>query len=203
MPEEDPSKEDSAQEDSAQEDSTDIEGDFRETDSDSDGFDASAINSPAQRKAATALRALSSYVSFEVDEKFRARAVVALEALSKAPSDVKMMGAVVDIHAEIKGDPGNALAFANDRVRHAAAIALFAISPHLRLTRTKVNHADLMAKFLANLSGAKHDLVLADVRQISLFAYWSRVTMAYCAVAEKLLSISDREYDPSKVKFAY
>ena len=196
MPEEDPSKEDSAQEDS-----TDIEGDFRETDSDSDGFDATAINPPEQRKAANSLRALASYVSFEIDEKFRARAVGSLEALVKAPSDAKMMAAVVDIHAEIKGDPGNALAFATNRVRHAAAIALFAISPHLRLTRTKVNHADLLTKFLANLSGAKHDLVLADVRQISLFAYWSRLTMAYCAVAEKLLSIPDAEYDPSKVKF--
>lgn len=170
---------------------------YRETDSDSDGYDPDGTNSPEQRRTANALRALTSYLSFEIDEKVRERVTAAMLALIKTPSDGKVMQAIVDVHKEIKDKP-KILAFKEKRIPHAAAIALYAISPHVRLTHTKVNHGELLEKFLTNMTGGQ-DLVRDHVRTISLFAYWSGETMAYCKVAEKLLSITDSEYDPDRV----
>lgn len=183
--------------DDAKED-TESEECYRETDSDSDGYIEDAPNPPEQSRAASSLRALTSYLSFEIDEKVREKITQAVLALIKSPTEAKIMQVVEDIHLSITNSP-KIIAFKRDRARHAAAIATYAIAPHIRLTRTKVSHGDLLQKFIAEMSGAKDSVKLADVRTISLFAYWSAETMAFCAVAEKLLTLSDSEYDPTRV----
>lgn len=103
----------------------------RETASDSDSYEPDQKNSPLQRRAAVALRSLASFVALKGDDD---KTTDALRALVAAPTDAKIMQAVVERHQSLHDSkPGESFAFkGQDRVRHAAAVALQALSSHLR-----------------------------------------------------------------------
>jgi hypothetical protein len=159
----------------------------RETDSDSDSYDCKYKNTLRQRQAANALRALSSLLAFRKDEKVEAL----LLQLIEAPTSLIAQQHLIKKHQELlkeEEDEDKVYQLIEDsKIQEAAALGLLALAPHLRLTQRKIYHVELLKKLLENVSARSSNLVLQDIREISLFAYWSEKSMMYAAKAEALL----------------
>lgn len=183
----------------------------RETDSDSDSYNPRRKNTPLQKEAAQALRALANFMCF-TDAKqvqfppLQSKVHTLLLDLIVKPKDIEIQKRLVQLYKEtlqIKLEKEEQLRFdpmnkqeekkQSDKRRYATVLTLYALGPHLRLTHNKVQHGELLQKLLFNLLPeveTENLLHLQDVRFISLFAYWSKKTMKYCALAEQILEDS-------------
>lgn len=124
------------------------------------------------------------------DEKFAKEAVQAINNLIQKPTDTQTRKKICLIRKSIQKEPTSGhLAFASaSKDRHIAAHLLYALAPHLRLTRSRVTRGELLTKFLSCLQGVQNVTVsVDDVQEMTLFAYWCEETMQYCDAALELL----------------